>query len=386
MPRIPAKSGLTFRGKALFALSLFLWLLCLSLSLPQTALAQSSQSVPAILVRQLTPPGSSNELLRPGRIFIDRKFNEVFVIDPGNNRIVVFNTSGIYKFDFSGRDIFGNPTDVVVDSDGLIYVLCTTASGPAIHVFDYDGLYLQQLVLTGQPDGQIFNPSCLVTDGADNLYILDPDRALITCFDTKGVFRHQFPVLTDLDDKTREETTLGTPLIANGLVYLPVSSLGSVYVYDLQGSLQHVIGHQGNNLGEINFPVSVAVSSHGVVAVLDKHRFMVVCYDADGKFLGEFGGMGSAPGWFYHPSCLAMDQQDRCYISQIYLNRLQVCALPKFISETTKSISSINTQTPIDLLHTVVCSWGGGGFPFLPTFVTFKPNQHLSSFSEVKNA
>jgi hypothetical protein len=79
--------------------------------------------------------------------------------------------------------------------------------------------------------------------------------------------------------------------------------------------------------------------------VLDKHRYNVVCFTIDGQFLGEFGGMGFRPGWFYHPNSFAIDNVGRCYISQIYLNLVQVCDLPKFIVEKAKSLTVKHSQS-----------------------------------------
>jgi hypothetical protein len=105
-----------------------------------------------------------------------------------------------------------------------------------------------------------------------------------------------------------------------------------VRAYDLTGRPDRVIGQHGSTPGDLAFPVDVAVSRDGLVLVLDQARFNVVCYAPDGKFLGEFGGKGVSPGWFYRPSLLAIDRDDRVYIGQIFMNRLQVCRIPDFIA------------------------------------------------------
>jgi hypothetical protein len=65
----------------------------------------------------------------------------------------------------------------------------------------------------------------------------------------------------------------------------------------------------------------------------------VVCFDADGGFLGEFGGKGISPGWFYHPTLLAVDDSDLVYIGQVYRNKIQVCKIPDFIINGARSQS-----------------------------------------------
>jgi hypothetical protein len=83
--------------------------------------------------------------------------------------------------------------------------------------------------------------------------------------------------------------------------------------------------------------------------VLDKHRFATVCFNGEGRFLGEFGGQGTAPGWFYHPTWIAVDGADRAYIGQIFQNRIQVCAVPASISRVALALAG-NPPSTRDVL------------------------------------
>lgn len=309
--------------------------MALLFALSNTTAAQNNRAlaVPANVIRALTPPGTANGLLRPGAIFVDNKFGEVYVSDMGNNRIVAFDTSGLYKFEFSCGDIFEIPGDLVVDSRGFIYVV---GSGQGIYLFDYDGVYVRQLQLSGLPQELSLDITHLTIDEFDNLYIVDGTNATVYSFDTQGVLQQQFSVLNDLSEKERREAMFGSPCVADGRIYLPVSNLGTVYVYDLNGSFIQNIGNVGVDIGMLNFPVSVAITQDSIIMVLDKHRYNVVCFSFEGEFLGELGGMGFRLGWFYHPHFFAVDNLGRSYISQIFLNLVQVCEMPKFIIEKAK--------------------------------------------------
>jgi DNA-binding beta-propeller fold protein YncE len=313
-----------------------------SLSAPAVAQGNPPLAVPASIVRELTPPGTANGFLRPGGIFVDNKFGEVYVSDAGHNRIVAFDTSGLYKFEFSCGGIFEIPGDLVVDSRGFIYVV---GSGKSIYLFDYDGLFLRELQLSGLPQGQTLKISHLTIDESDNLYVVDETNQIVFSFDTQGALRKQFSVLGDVPEKERREAMFGSPRVVAGLIYLPVSTFGTVYVYDLSGNFVRHIGDEGTDIGTLNFPVDVAVSPDSIVMVLDKHRYNVVCYSFEGEFLGEFGGMGFRLGWFYYPTSFALDNLGRSYISQIFLNLVQVCDLPKFIVEKANSLNIKHSQT-----------------------------------------
>ncbi len=108
---------------------------------------------------------------------------------------------------------------------------------------------------------------------------------------------------------------LGELAVAGGRIYVPFANLGTVSVYSLAGVHVASIGYKGSNPGELNFPVAVAVAD-GMVAVLDKHRFNAVCFDLDGRFIGEFGGKGVSPGWFYHPTLLGLGPDNRVYVGR----------------------------------------------------------------------
>lgn len=346
MLQIPVRKLTSFPVRNCVAVALglacFLGVLIVGLTAPAFAQGNSPLAVPADVVRELSPPGTANGFLRPGGIFVDNRFGEVYVSDLGHNRIVAFDTSGFYKFEFSCGDIFDIPGDLVVDSRGFIYVI---GSRNGIYLFDYDGLYLRELQLSGLPKELTLNISHLTIDESDNLYILDETNRIIFTFDTQGTLRQQFSVLSDFPEKERRDATFGAPRVAAGLIYLPVSNLGTIYVYDLSGSFIRNIGDLGTDIGTLNFPVSVAVADEQVVMVLDKSRYNVVCFTTDGQFLGEFGGMGFRLGWFYYPQFFAVDNLGRSYISQFLLNLVQVCDLPKFIVEKAKSFTIKHSQS-----------------------------------------
>jgi hypothetical protein len=63
------------------------------------------------------------------------------------------------------------------------------------------------------------------------------------------------------------------------------------------------------------------------VLVLDRLRARVLVFDRDHRFVTEFGATGSRPGDFYHPVALAVSADDRLYVAQGYLGRVNVFRL-----------------------------------------------------------
>jgi sugar lactone lactonase YvrE len=304
-------------------------------------MAQELISVPSNYVRELKLPGASNNFLRPARILADNELNEIYVADAGNDRIVIFDQNGLYKFEFSTAEQCGAPIDIAVDSTGHIFILGATGMGPGVFEYDYNGLFLRQF-LTDSLIAQT-QISSMAFDSYDKLYLVDSKEKRILRLTHDGAIDKEFPASPDLTDNLLRDASYGIIAITDNTIYLPISSIGTVYCFDLDGNLEKTIGYLGTQVGELNFPVATAVTADKTVLVLDKHRFDVACFTNDGKFLGEFGGKGISPGWFYHPNWLAIDSNGLIYIGQIFNNKIQICRMPAPILERQQKITDGKT-------------------------------------------
>lgn len=83
-------------------------------------------------------------------ISVNSKTNEVYVCDPGNARVQVFNTSGTFLRKFGqagslpGQFQAGSPSAIVVADNGHVIVANSNgASDPGIKIFDPNGIYLK---------------------------------------------------------------------------------------------------------------------------------------------------------------------------------------------------------------------------------------------------
>jgi hypothetical protein len=220
-----------------------------------------------------------------------------------------------------------------VDSEGYIYILGPHAEGRSVFRFDYDGLPLGRIPHVDEIGEVPLDLSSIVLDEHDRIYAIDRSGKRICVFSLEGETLRTFELAPQLDPDFRGELTIGALSIYESKLFVPMPSLGSVHVYSIDGRLLQVIGHKGSTMGEMSFPVALAHDSNGILLVLDKHRFNVLGFDDRGRFLGEFGGKGLSPGWFYHPSLLAVDEKDQIYIGQLFENKVQICTIPTFMVE-----------------------------------------------------
>ncbi len=320
------------------------------LIVPLTAVSQQdspqSLTVPAEFLRDLFPAGGAETLLRPTDIHVDATSGEIFVAESGNNRILIFDADGILRYQFSCAGLVSTPVSVDVDSQGFIYVLGPGKSGRVVYRFDYDGLPLQALPLPEAIGERPIELSSIAIDENDRIYALDRAGKRVCVFGLGGELLNSFDVAPQLDPDLRSELSFGALTVHENRLYLPMSGLGSVQIYDLTGRQLRSLGHKGSTQGEMSFPIAVAHTESDMILVLDKHRFNVLGFDMRGRFLGEFGGKGFRSGWFYHPSLLAVDEKDQVYVGQLFENKIQVCRIPAFMSERLSTKTSAAGEIP----------------------------------------
>lgn len=328
-------------GFATTALSLRLALSCCLLIVPALAtgttntepVGETPRAVPATFIKEIGLPGQGDTILRPGAIHHDDEHGELLVADNGHNRVLVFSESGIYRFEFSLGEAVSAVRDIETDPEGYIYVLGSIPGRRIVHRFDFDGLSLGTIPLPRELDGAPLVPRSLACDSRGDLYLLDERELRICRFTVDGRIADSFSLEPGLHNISENEAGLGPMTIAGDQILVPAAMVGTVLRFTVKGEFLGNIGFKGNAVGTLNFPVAVETTPEGLILVVDKHRYCIAAFDESGRFLGEFGGKGYRPGWFFHPSLLAVPDAGRVVVGQIFQNRIQICALPTFIRE-----------------------------------------------------
>lgn len=289
-----------------------------------------SRSVPAEFVYSLRLPGTDDHFHRPSSVFVDHTHGEVLVGDAGIGRVVIFDSEGLYRFEFGFEDRLTSVTDLGVDSEGFIYVLGYSTGGSCVLRYDFDGVFLGQVSVEGIDMARM---ESMTLDDQDRLVLINRE-GLCSVVSPVGELIASFDTTVSLDIDTARGVVRGQPRATRGRLYLPLGSVGSVLEFDLaNGELLQSIGVNGTEPGTLGFAVAVDVLPSGVIVVLDKMRFNVLCFSPSGRFLGEFGGMGFRDGWMYHPTLLAAVQEDQVVVGQLLDQRVQLLRVPDFVFE-----------------------------------------------------
>jgi streptogramin lyase len=112
-----------------------------------------------------------------------------------------------------------------------------------------------------------------------------------------------------------------------------------VYKFSPDGKLLLTLGKPGGAASPDYFyqPNDVLVAPNGDIFVSEGHgagNNRVLKFDKNGKFIKEWGKLGSAPGEFDQPHALAMDSKGRLFVGDRNNNRIQIFDQDgKFIAE-----------------------------------------------------
>lgn len=185
--------------------------------------------------------------------------------------------------------------------------------------------------------------SAVAGDAAGNIWVVDRCAANscvnsklppVMQFDAKGNFIKafggglmQFPHGLFIDSRDHLWIADGKPTDGTGV------GGHAVFEFDTNGKLLRTLGHPGMPGGgpdHFTDPNAVLVAPDGSIFVAEGHTRdykghpRVIKFDANGKFLKQWGTSGKGPGQFGMPHCLALDSQGRLYVGDRDNNRIEI--------------------------------------------------------------
>ena len=123
----------------------------------------------------------------PGGVSVGRN-GEVYVVDTGNHRFVLFNQDGLrvlMQGSFGGaRQQFRDPTDLVADPHGNIYIV--DSGNHRIKKYDFSGNLVQIWGTEGEGPGQFREPRHIDIDRWGYLYVTDRRNQRVQVFTKDG--------------------------------------------------------------------------------------------------------------------------------------------------------------------------------------------------------
>ncbi len=167
-------------------------------------------------------------------------------------------------------------------------------------------------------------------ESADDGCVTHPDEDPILKFDQTGKLVKSFGHGTIVYPHGIYVDAQDNVWIADGLA--KSGKAGDVVrKYDPNGKLLMTLGEfgvAGTDTGHFNAVSDVIVAPDGSIFVGDGHdaktNGRVLKYDRNGKFLMQWGKVGSGPGEFNPPHGFALDKEGRLYVADRSNNRIQI--------------------------------------------------------------
>jgi len=204
--------------------------------------------------------------------------SEAAYVEPyveGKREVPSLRTMGMMG---SGPGQFMNPRNLAVGPDSLLYVADT--GNHRIQVLQPDGAFVREWGSMGEGDGQFNEPWGIAVGPGGEVYVADTWNHRVQVFDSSGLFLRKWGFFASTNGE---------------------------------------LGQQSGFWG----PRAIATDSTGNVYITDTGNKRVQKFDAQGTFLGQWGGGGIVEGRFDEPVGLAIDSDDNVYVADTWNRRVQ---------------------------------------------------------------
>lgn len=263
--------------------------------------------------------GRGERLREPMDVFVDRKTGEVYVVDAGHQKLLVYDRNGMFvqAIGVDGKE--GPPRMAAVDGAGRIYV--GHVNSAKITLLDYRGQLLDRLALPGLVGvlGASVRPVALAAGPAGEVYALKTAGGIVK-IDPDGESHREIAI----SGEERPNAIYGIAVDGAGRFLFTDMRPYSVVMFDPQSRASRRFGKAGVLHGQLDRPVGIAADDAGHLFVVSMVTHKVSCFSRDGEFIEEFGAIGEGYGQFYMPTKIASDGRDRIYVLENGLKRVQV--------------------------------------------------------------
>jgi len=266
-------------------------------------------ALPAVLtnyVLQWGSPGSGNgQFDEPVGVAVDFNGN-VYVTDMGNDRVQVFNGSGVWQFSFggtgSGPGQFLRPYGISING-GDLYVVDT--GNFRVQKFDLSGNFLLQWGTQGSGNGQFQRPRGVAASGTGSVFVTDDSLDRVQSFDGLGAYQLQWGSTGNSPGQFRGPIGIAVDG-GGGAIFVADSANHRVQRFDNVGNLLNLWGTQGNGNGQFQYPVGIASNGFEYFGV-DTGNDRMQKFDSSYLYATQWGSTGGGNGQFVRPHSAAAD-------------------------------------------------------------------------------
>jgi hypothetical protein len=141
---------------------------------------------------------------------------------------------------------------------------------------------------------------------------------VVVVTDSDGGFKEIYDILPllELEEKEKQSAMMESFVIdKDGSFLFTIPPLFRAYKITPDRKVDY-FGKPGSAPGKFNIVAGIVVDRRGNILVVDKLKCAVMVYDRHFTFLNQFGSRGWKPGFLIAPADIAIDNQDRIYVTQ----------------------------------------------------------------------
>ncbi|HEY3309658.1 MAG TPA: 6-bladed beta-propeller [Desulfuromonadaceae bacterium] len=226
--------------------------------------------------------------------------------------------SSLFNMVVGDDDNFSLNGPLSIASDGMGKVYVTDGETASAYSFDFNKKDVYTLGGNSWL-GTIKHVTGVSVDSKGNAYVADSSYRKIYVADKDN---NPLKVL-DLSAHLKSIGMFAIDKRANRLI-IPDLREHKIVVTDLEGKFLFSFGHKGDEKGEFNLPVSVAVEADGTIVVCDSFNARIQRFTPQGVFINLFGKRGDGAGEFAIIKGVAVDSEGHIYVTDGKENRVSV--------------------------------------------------------------
>ena len=291
------------------------------------------------------------KLSYPGNVLVDSVKKEIYVVDSGNNRILIY-ASDFYPLSSINKTYgIDSPVGIAIDSEGYLFIAQSRGKGNKkgrISVLNPSLGWKKDIYFEGFEGADNCAPNDIAISNIGHIYVTGNSYRGVVVMNKEGMFSHILTPVDRLGKSSEEKATIRDVEIDNqGNIYLLSEDMGRIYVYDSQERYLFKFGQKGGSSGKLSRPRGIAVDGgRKRIYVIDYMRHTANAYSNDGQFLFEFGGKGWGKGWFNYPTDIAVDTLGNVLVVDTFNNRVQVLKIQE--APSIEKVKKLKPKVTID--------------------------------------
>ena len=207
-----------------------------------------------------------NKDITPVALAVDR-FSTLWVVDKESRKIIKMDDTGAILSSIgskgSKKGQLDSPSGIAIANNGDIYI--ADPGNNWVQVFNNEGGFVK--TISKSTVAALDEPAAIALDSVGNLYVLDKGRAVVSVFNGKGEPVLEFGKSQDLNARLQKPVAL---MVSADEIY--VVDTNQVKVYSSQGQYRRSFAAKGSAAGELDEPLAIAAGDSTTFFIAERNN------------------------------------------------------------------------------------------------------------------